>query len=260
MSNKLTQSARQSVNFFEEFIRRDEVADFIKEYRKELNLPAEGVPFKKEDESALSDPFAAFIYIPQRLRPLFPEATKESPIRVINTCVVFARQQGIESEYIQILFRLYLFFNQTVEVALEAFPERNDFLKLEHLPSEIADYDSDDPYLLKFAYEHFESMGKKYPIVLYINPEVSQRQIQDFISKNWGVIEMYREDGVKSISGFRKKSKDKQERNDFIYKNRNLPRKEIMSLLYDKYGSNLDIDYAHIAKIISLEKKRRENK
>ena len=47
-------------------------------------------------------------------------------------------------------------------------------------------------------------------------------------------------------------------RNDLIYKNRHLPRKEIMQMVSKKFGKILD--YGHISKIISLEKKRRENK
>jgi hypothetical protein len=58
------------------------------------------------------------------------------------------------------------------------------------------------------------------------------------------------------ITGFRKKST--LERNDLIYKNRHLPRKEIMQMVSKKFGKTLD--YGHISKIISLEKKRRENK
>lgn len=260
MNDKLTQSAQQTLKFFEEFIRRKAVADFIKKYRKYLNLPPNGLVFTNENRKELEETLVVFLYIPSRVRQLLPEEEKKKPMRVMNTCMALVAQEGVNSFYINAMLSLFLFYNEVIDYPLRILDAHDDLLKLEHLPSELSWYDNEDYSLLKYAYEHFEQLSKKYPIALYINPDVSQRQIQDFISKNWAFIEAHRKDTKANISGFRKKKKTIQERNDFIYENQQLPRKEIMRLLYEKYGEKLDIDYGYIGKIISLEKKRRETK
>lgn len=260
MKKEITLSAQQTLVFFEEFVRKEEVAEFVKKYRELLNLPPDGIPFTDKHRAELSDPLEAFLYIPDEVRALLIGIDKEKPIRVLNTCNVFVMQMGVDSAYIKTLLRLYVFFNQTVESTVEMFDTWDDLLRLEHIPSELSWFDDDDHFLLKCAYEHFEHIGKKYPIALYINPEASQRQIQDFLSKNWDFIETYRKDSVGKITGLKKKSKGKQERKDFIYEHRDLPRKEIMRMVNDEFPDLEHIDYGNVGKIISLEKKRREKK
>jgi len=260
MKNKLTSTAKQTILIFEEFIRRQEVVEFIKEYRKVLNLPENGLPITEKNRKEFSDYLILFLYIPDEARELFPEETKQKPLRVVNTCMAFVKQQGIESVQMGNLLRMYLFFNKVIPEMAGMFPFHNDFLHMEHLSSELADYGREDYKLLQMVYDRFERISKTHPIALYINPDVSQREIQDFLSKNWNFIEMYREEKKAKTIKLRKKSLKKQERNDFIYKNRHLPRKKIMELLYETLDKDFEIDYGYIGKIISLEKRKRENK
>ncbi|MBI4086442.1 hypothetical protein HY416_00455 [Candidatus Kaiserbacteria bacterium] len=261
MGSTLTQSAQQTLKFFEEFIRRKEVADFIKKYRAYLNLPPSGLSLTKEDERELKEGVLPHLYIPTRAREAYPKDEKEKPFRVVNTCLAFTGQQGVKLWSVGLMLLHYLFFNRITAIPVNFLgTNRDDLLRLEYLPDELLWFDNEDHFLLKCMYEHFDEVSKTHPVVLYINPEVSQRQIQDFLAKNWAEIEQYRKDVKSPITGPRKKNKRTQERNDFIYEHRQLPRKEIMHLLYDKYGAELDIDYGYIGKIISLEKKRREKK
>ncbi len=46
--NNLPQSTLQTLKFFEEFIRKTKVVKFVKDYRKLLNIPINGIPFTKE--------------------------------------------------------------------------------------------------------------------------------------------------------------------------------------------------------------------
>ena len=170
--------------------------------------------------------------------------------------MVFAKQQGVVSFHIASMLRFFLFFNQSTDQSLKLMGSTtDDLLKLEHIPTTLSEYGKTE-FLLGCLYNHFEETGKTHPVVLYINPEVSQRQIQDFIAKNWLYIKAYQKNEKSKITGFRKKST--LERNDLIYKNRHLPRREIMQIVSKKFGKILD--YGHISKIISLERKRRENK
>ena len=54
------------------------------------------------------------------------------------------------------------------------------------------------------------------------------------------------------------KKKKNRERNDYIYENRHLPRKEIVHLVAEVYG--VVLEEGLVGKIISLEKAKRENK
>lgn len=256
MNNELTQSAKETLKFFEEFIRRRPVVDFVREFREHLNIPPNGLIFTEEDKKEFSEPLNNFFYIPKRAVVLFSKEDKEKPFRVINTCIAFTKQQGVDSFHIQSMLRFFLFFNQSTDSSLRFIGSTaDDLLELGHIPTTLSEYGKSE-FLLNCLYRHFEQTGKTHPVVLYINPEVSQRQIQDFIAKNWLYIKAHQKNEKNKITGFRKKST--LERNDLIYKNRHLPRKEIMQVVIKKFGKILD--YGHISKIISLEKKRRENK
>ena len=111
-----------------------------------------------------------------------------------------------------------------------------------------------DPDLSKEDIEH-------YPVSVRISPYASKRDILDYIERFFPYILHTQKDYIDKnikIGKFKTRKTNIQERNDFIYKNRNLPRKEIMSLVGDKFGPNAVIDYGYIGKIISLEKKKRK--
>lgn len=261
MYSKLTKSAEQTLLFFENFVRKDEVSHFISEYRKILKLPENGIKLSEAEKKTLSiNSYVELTLAPQKeIQARLPKQVKERTVPLINTCIVFTRKQGVQSFYIPFLLMFYVLFNETLLIP-DMFDMEDDLLKLEHLPSELSWFDDKDPVLLKAAHEHFESIGKKYSVALYINPEASQRQIQDFISKNYSFIKAHKKEVKSRITGHRRRSERKQERNDFIYKNRNLPRKKIMQLANSKFSDLEKMDYGNVGKIISLEKKRRETK
>lgn len=100
-----------------------------------------------------------------------------------------------------------------------------------------------------------------FPIAIRISPFASQRDIVDFVVKNSAKIthwqKMYIEKmKATKIGKVKKKKPLVQERNEFIYQNRHLPRAEIMSKTMEKFSESPDAGY--IGKIISLEKKRRK--
>ena len=101
-----------------------------------------------------------------------------------------------------------------------------------------------------------------YPIAVRISPHASLRDILDYIKTTYHyqiyfLQKKYKDKDIK-LGKFKKRKTVIQERNEFIYKNRNLPRQEIMKLVTDKFGAKNTIDYGYIGKIISLEKKKRK--
>lgn len=99
---------------------------------------------------------------------------------------------------------------------------------------------------------------KHFPITVGISPYASERDIIDFIKKNYDKIKSI-QDKYKNkdiwIGKIRNKKPKIIERNKFIYKHKNLPLKKIMKLVRERFGEVLD--YGHIGKIISLERQRR---
>lgn len=253
MEKGQTQSSLQIIKFFEEFIRKAEVVNFVKEYRKVLGLPDNGITFTDEDRQEFEKEIWPILYLPKKIFLLNGKIKKEAGIRIINTCDAFVRQQGVDSIYIPVMLRLFLIFNKTIKIPSKMFGEKDDLLMMEHIPSELSWYDDEDHYLLKCMHRHFDSIARKYPIALYINPEASQNQIKDFISKNWDYIKAYQDETKKILSGIR--SKRRQKINDFIYENKELSIAEIGRKLAEEMNEFLDD--GHIGKIIQLETKKR---
>ncbi len=100
-----------------------------------------------------------------------------------------------------------------------------------------------------------------YPIFLRISPYATQREIIDFVKMQSIYIKKSQkkyQDSHSQIGKSRTRKEGKISRNQFIFEHKDLPRKEIMHLVTDKFAETLD--YGHIGKIISLESKKREKK
>lgn len=103
-----------------------------------------------------------------------------------------------------------------------------------------------------------------FPIALRVSPYASKRDILEYVAKNYTfeikpVQDKYRSKDLK-IGKVRVKDPEIQERNDFIYKNKHLPRKNITRLLSERYGTGdkFLLDEGAIGKIISLERHKRK--
>lgn len=102
---------------------------------------------------------------------------------------------------------------------------------------------------------------EQFPVVIRVSPYASKRDIIDYIEKlyRFSIEPIQKTNQQKTTLGKVKKKKTGiSERNDFIWENRNLPRRKIMELLTDTYGADRTIDFGYIGKIISLEKKKRK--
>lgn len=103
-----------------------------------------------------------------------------------------------------------------------------------------------------------ESFRRLYPVAIFIHRFASKRDVLDYVEKEWHRIEyllaFYRDKKYKP-----KRRKFNQELIDCIWKNRNLPAKQIKKIIDKKFPHN-QLVYYQISKIISLEKKKRTRK
>jgi len=104
-----------------------------------------------------------------------------------------------------------------------------------------------------------ENIGESYPIAIFITPYATQRDILDYVKKQYTthikpVQDKYTEKGVE-IGKKRGENYHTSERDSFICKNNHLPSSKIASMVREKYGDMLE--YSHINKIIKRKCPRR---
>lgn len=97
--------------------------------------------------------------------------------------------------------------------------------------------------------------------VIMVPPRASEREILDFIYRNANHIKAiqkaYKTD-FSQLTVTRTKNARVQKRNEFIYKNRALPKKKLMATVSDEFGDILD--YTYLSKIIVAEARKIKRK
>ncbi len=120
-------------------------------------------------------------------------------------------------------------------------------------------FEQDIDMSLEDKFRRIKYISSQYPVVLFISPYANEREIVDYIKRTYKPwVEpaqgKRRESHIK-IGRVRKRNKDKQKRNAFIYQHRNKPIGELVRLVGVKFGKTYD--YTYIQKIIALELKKR---
>lgn len=242
----LNQSALKIKSYFESFIRKEEILEKILLLRKEINIPRKGFPLKKNALEEIKE-FSIF-YFPVKL----PIEERKVLFRKINKGIKeIAKAFDFQNSNLLFLLKIFLYHNRVPEQLFERLNtngncavrnQRSDFLEI-----------SEDKYL-----RYLEKETQNYPVSINLTSFASQRNILDFVKRNWAIIEYFQKENLPKTSTLKRIKRRKpsiQKRDDFIYKNKHLPLKEIRALLAKK---KLFLDDGLISKIISLEKKRRK--
>lgn len=106
-----------------------------------------------------------------------------------------------------------------------------------------------------YVLDNLEERAFQFPVAIFLNPYVSQRDIIDYVKKTFKLsiepkLKWYR-DSESKLGKVRKKSTRVEQRNDFIFNNRHKPMKEIISLVSKEFKEILD--YTYISTIIKKE-------
>lgn len=226
-------------NYFLEITKTDYFRNFIKEIRKKYNIPLNG--FKDECH-----------YIPPK-------------------SLSFGQKQEIENEIITKICEKYKLHYFDYYEIIEVYIYYNTLHLLGELGScglfRVSDIIEEKEEPFSELFQRSDDMA--YPIAVRISPYASQRDLIDFIKNRiiWKkeiqfLQNKYKDKNIK-IGKIKTKNKEIQRRNDFIYKHRHSPRKEILYLLIEiaKRKKNKilwELDQAEISKVISLENKKRK--
>lgn len=106
--------------------------------------------------------------------------------------------------------------------------------------------------------EYLDDLVKTHPIAILLRPYTSQRDIVEYVKKLYKtsikpLLEENKNNSIK-LGKVRKKNLKVKFRNKYIYKNRNLPINELVSLVASHFGDTLE--YTYINKIIKDEGKK----
>jgi len=251
MKNVPTQ-IRKIINYLGAFFESDQFQDEIKKLRIKYKIPLEGYEFSKEDQGQLNK--IDHFYFPASYKnkivdlivPLGKDLNKireMTPLRFIG--------------FNKILY-LYLFHNKLFENVLLPYLKPVNLCRVADSIDEYNDFylNNDSSMYLNYI----DRENNYFPVHLRITPYASKRDIMKFIEENFSSL-------IKPIQNKYKnpntnlgkiRNRRKKGRNNLILSLRSKGKSlnEISKKIKEK--SNENLGYEDIAKIISIERKRRK--
>lgn len=239
-----TSGYKKVVRYVEEVLDTDKYHSWIKDTRKKYGIPKDGYEANNGE---------------MRFPPDGWDIDGDKWINLNEEIMTFCREYATLPDDFKSIVEEHLLYNE--EFDAELIDEEQRFDNLCFVSTIEADKKAEESRR-KSVRELKRDCDKAYPVLLRISPYAKSRDILDYVKSMYSqeikpMQKLYKKDHVRLGSISEKKPKIK-ERNDFIYKNRDLPRKEILQLVREKFKEVLD--YGHIGKIISLEKAKRTRK
>lgn len=257
---KISQSKRKLLNYLDNYIDSDNFQDEVKDLREKFKIPQEGYELAEEQRKKLilegtcgdGDICGAF-YLPKKWG-----VKKTSIIRDLNLSLrALTEKFPLVDMDIMLVFKIYLFHNIKLYKLLEGGLDEVDLCRIADIKGDLEEFEFLAPS--KEVVDIFKRTYSSYPIVIKLHPAVTQRDLVDYIRSNWPKIDFflsqYRDEESK-LGKIKTRNISKKTRNDFIYENRQLPRRQIKEMVEATFGEELDYEY--IGKIISEERKRRK--
>ena len=246
-----TSGFKKLLNYLDEIVKKEHFQKTVKQIRKKYNIPVDGFKEDKTKPSEFLKTSKGQMEIPYNTEQEWEfYKNHEIKIEIYKEAKALSTQYEYQNELAEV-FENYI-HNNKIEIMYEGTWKYNMCVV-----SDLVE-EREDPY----GQDYNENMDKLYPIAIRIRPEATKRDILDFINKmykydiHWSQLKYQK---PKQKMGKSKKENTKvQERNDFIFANKDLPRKEIMKLITEKFGWQNNLDVAYIGKIISLETKKRK--
>ena len=232
-----TQGYKKLWSYFAEVIRTEKFKKKMAVLRAEFDIPEGGFPLQKN-----------FPPKEWKYRLDNPEWNE----RVEAVCNAY----DLHPSYWRNVIENVLFYDSLELV----FSTSYDLCLLIDLKEGLKGLDSEEK---KRGREIQKADDKHFPLAIRISPYASERDIVDFVRRNFTALiepnqKRYQKESS-TIGKVRQKKSAVQERNDFIYKNRHLPRKELMRLTNDKFAASTGaIDYSYVGTIIRLETKKQK--
>ncbi|MEI6144329.1 MAG: hypothetical protein WCP91_01880 [Candidatus Berkelbacteria bacterium] len=231
-SHYSSQAHKKLWNYFLALSKTDEFINLVADLRKKYKIPKDG--FISEER----------ISPPPRLENRF-----NADHEIIKAIEEYCLKYGLHPLGFFMLIEDHIYYGGELE------PD-DGFSQLSLCTTSDLFEESIDP----FDPSTQEADNKLFPIAIRLSPYATERDILDFVKKTYKTtikpaLDMYK--NKDSLIGKIKARDGKiQERNEFIYQNRNLSLKELSDKVSDKFKEHLDEGL--IGKIRSIELKRRK--
>lgn len=269
--DKLTQAEQKLIVQFQKWLEAKGIEAKVLELRKEMGIPLGGIQITDEDRKQLGSlslkpknlPFTENGKITMCLRGCFAGTREllEDGLPVLNNF------------YFREVLRAYVFYNQflfedvrasmPIDLRLKNLCNLGDARESLEERLGIEGRDDFDPELAEIYINSQRELTAVFPITLGIHPEASQRDVLDFIKKNWDFIKIMQErrkhKSTKVLHSRTKINEQIKQRNKLINE-LHFNGKSTKEIRNELAKRKQFLDDGHILKIISLEKKKHEKK
>lgn len=232
-----TQGFKKLWNYFLEIAKTDYFQNKISDLRKKYNIPKEGFRCAKTYKT----------HPPQEWNNYYKPNEEKILVEIWDELRTMCKKYHLHVDDWVDAMEYYLFYNElrpVYDTKCHSICLLSDLMEDRGEPLSEEFMDSDDLF---------------YPIAIRISPYATERDIVDYVKKMFPLIQEFQKPYIKpdaKIGKIKKKNSKIQERNDFIYTNRNLSINETRRLVEEKFKETLDYEY--IGKIRSEEVKRRK--
>jgi hypothetical protein len=269
--DRQTQAEQKLIVQFQKWFENDDIKSKVLELREQIGIPPEGILITDEDLKQIGS---------LSLRPEnLPFSERGKVMMCLRGCFAGTRefledgQPLFNNMYFKHVLRAYIFFNKflfdevraslPIALRLTNLCDLNDAKENieEYLGTEEENYS--DPEMTEMYVGSQRSLTDLFPIAINIHPEASQRDIIDFIKKNWPHIKALqtrrKNENSKVLHSRTKINESIKERDQFICE---LHKNGMSTKGIRKELANMQqfLDDGHILKIISKSRKRHEKK
>jgi hypothetical protein len=268
--NITTQAEQKLIVQFQKWFETEEIETKVLELRQQIGIPSEGIPITDEDLKQIG----SLTLTPQNL----PFTERRKVTKCLRECFAGTREflearPLLNNMYFKHVLRAYILFNKflldDVRAALPIALRLTNLCDINDAKENIEEYlgaeeeECNDPEMREMYIDSQRSLTDLFPIALNIHPESSQRDIVDFIKKNWPYIKALQErrknENSRVLHSRTKINESVKERNKLIntWHKDGMRTKDIRKKLASQH---LFLDDGHILKIISMARKKREGK
>lgn len=249
---------------------RDDVVDFIEsnyfqneviKIRKKFNIPKNGFKYNKTLKKGPGNEISInTIELKQTLSNNKMKEEDDLYEEIEKRMLKIVDDQPIYTDMLGLILSDYVLFSTLTDRSEEQLLYGAGYLSLVDLKLMLVRWDEDD--LDKREKNRKEILREidARPIAITMSPFIGQKQTYKFIRDMWMCIEdlqvFFGKEKSKKLGSSR--TRNRSERNKFIYENWHKSDKNILKLVKEKFGSKDTPGLDEVSKIISLEKKRRE--
>ena len=256
-----TASNKKIKNYFYSIVKNENFIQEIKRLREKYCIPLAGFKHSQPSLESSKDPSPSYqlvhnrgIYIDIEGFVIPPKSYDYLKYRKLREEIyLLCKELNLYPLDFEDIIALFIFYDY---ITFPLFNNAYNLCRTQNLKSHNEDGDL-------IGSEADKDEDEFYPIALRISPYASLRDIIEYIKAMYKptikpMLDYYKKEDVK-LGKIRLRKK--QERNDYIWKNRNLPAEKLADLVNKKfYPKGNGLFYFDTNRIISLEKKRRSEK